>query len=321
MGNGKDITEKTLESYSDVFADIFNGLLFDGREVVRESELEDARTESQLKIAGEIHEQERDVAKYWKNGELRLAFCGLENQTQQDADMPLRVIGYDGASYKEQVNLHTSERRQRLPLTPAYPAVTLVLYFGETPWTAPRSLRERLDVLPAELAPYIQDYRIHVFEIAFLTPEQLKRFKSDFRLVADFVIQKRTKQDYDPPDDVIRHVDEVLKLLSAITGDQRLVDLEETLTEAEKEERTMCTIVDKWIQQGRQEGLQAGHPEVYQAGQQAGRQEGRQEGTMQTLGIMRDIRAGLNDEQILISHPDVPKELIEIVREACNPPS
>ena len=188
-------------------------------------------------------------------------------------------------------------------------------------------------MLPAELAPYIQDYRIHVFEIAFLTPEQLKRFKSDFRLVADFVIQKRTKQDYDPPDDVIRHVDEVLKLLSAITGDQRLVDLEETLTEAEKEERTMCTIVDKWIQQGRQEGLQAGypdafqaglqagHPEVYQAGQQAGRQEGRQEGTMQTLGIMRDIRAGLNDEQILISHPDVPKELIEIVREACNPPS
>ena len=52
MPKEKDIAEKTLESYSDVFADIVNALLFDGREVVREAELEDAKTSSQLKIAG-----------------------------------------------------------------------------------------------------------------------------------------------------------------------------------------------------------------------------------------------------------------------------
>ena len=31
---GKDITEKMLEKYNDVFADIINVLLFDGRRVV-----------------------------------------------------------------------------------------------------------------------------------------------------------------------------------------------------------------------------------------------------------------------------------------------
>ena len=30
----KDITEKTLESYNDVFADILNALLFNGKQVV-----------------------------------------------------------------------------------------------------------------------------------------------------------------------------------------------------------------------------------------------------------------------------------------------
>ena len=33
------MTEKTLESYNDVFADIVNVLLFDGRQVVAENDL------------------------------------------------------------------------------------------------------------------------------------------------------------------------------------------------------------------------------------------------------------------------------------------
>ena len=37
----KDIAEKILEDYPDVFADIVNGLLFDGKTVIRPEELED----------------------------------------------------------------------------------------------------------------------------------------------------------------------------------------------------------------------------------------------------------------------------------------
>ena len=36
----KDIAEKILEDYPDVFADIVNGLLFDGKTVIRPEELE-----------------------------------------------------------------------------------------------------------------------------------------------------------------------------------------------------------------------------------------------------------------------------------------
>ena len=61
----KDITEKTLEAYNDVFADIVNGFLFQGKQVVQEGALTDAQPFSMYKAEGQLHEQERDVAKYW----------------------------------------------------------------------------------------------------------------------------------------------------------------------------------------------------------------------------------------------------------------
>ena len=75
-----DITEKSLESYDDVFSDIINCLLFDGRQLVREDELSDAAPLSAYKdLDGRMHEQERDVAKYWRNGSIRICLYGLEN--------------------------------------------------------------------------------------------------------------------------------------------------------------------------------------------------------------------------------------------------
>ncbi len=96
----KDIAEKTLEAYNDVFADIINVLLFSGRQVVKEDELEEESPNSSYKADGRLHAQERDVAKYWKNGLVRIALFGLENQTDPDPDMPLRLFGYDGAAYR-----------------------------------------------------------------------------------------------------------------------------------------------------------------------------------------------------------------------------
>ena len=58
----KDISEKTLEAYNDVFSDIINAVVFHGRSVVKEDELEDASPLSMYKVDGKLHEQERDVS-------------------------------------------------------------------------------------------------------------------------------------------------------------------------------------------------------------------------------------------------------------------
>lgn len=63
----KDLSEKYLESYNDLFADILNVLLFNGNEQIKPSELNEAITETQYKADGKPHEQRRDIAKLWKN--------------------------------------------------------------------------------------------------------------------------------------------------------------------------------------------------------------------------------------------------------------
>ena len=46
----KDISEKTLEAYNDVFADIVNVLLFKGKPLVKEDKLEEALLSHILKL-------------------------------------------------------------------------------------------------------------------------------------------------------------------------------------------------------------------------------------------------------------------------------
>ena len=89
-----------LNIYFDVFSDIVNVLLFNGKQVLGADELEDQAPRTYYKADGRLHEIERDVAKRWKNGNIRVACIGFENQTASDPDMPLRVIGYDGAEYR-----------------------------------------------------------------------------------------------------------------------------------------------------------------------------------------------------------------------------
>ena len=70
---------------------------------------------------------ERDVAKRWRNGNIRIACVGIENQTNPDPDMPLRVMGYDGVEYRAQLLADHTAGKNR------YPVVTLVLVVTRLP--------------------------------------------------------------------------------------------------------------------------------------------------------------------------------------------
>lgn len=135
--------------------------------------------------------------------------------------------------------------------------MTFVLYFGtEKRWNKHLTIKECLDV-PKDIEEYVNDYRIHVIEVAWLTDEQLKQFKSDFGIVANFFVQKRKNKDYQPDDPrEIKHVDEVLKLLSVMTGDKKY---ESILYSRQKdvEVKSMCEVAERLIRKGREEGIQS----------------------------------------------------------------
>lgn len=241
----KDITEKNLEALNDVFADIVNVLLFKGEQVINEKDLEADTTKSMFKADGKIHEQERDVSKFWKNGEIRISILGIENQTAQDSDMPLRVISYDGASYKQQLLDKKQKKR--------YPVATLVLYFGtEEKWSKAKHLYDCFEV-PVKLKPFVNDYKINVFNIAFLSPKTIAMFKSDFKIIAEYFRTKRLNQKYKGSKEKLKHANETLKMFSALTGDD---SFEKVYNEGnfKKGGITMCDVVERIRNDGRTEG-------------------------------------------------------------------
>lgn len=243
----KDITEKILEAYNDVFSDVVNVLLFDGEVVLKPDELEEQASRSAYKADGKYREIERDVAKRWKNENIRVACIGLENQTESDADMPLRIMGYDGAEYRAQLNVDQKDR---------YPVITLALYFGHKKhWDKPLSLMERLKV-PEKFKPFVNDYKVNLFEIAFLDEEKVKLFKSDFKVVADYFVQMRKTGNYVPNAEQIVHVKETLGLLSIMTNDSRFEDAlnADAYFDDGKEIRNMCDVLDRVENKGRAEG-------------------------------------------------------------------
>lgn len=107
----KDTAEKILEAYNEVFADIVNVLLFSGKEVIKPEELEEQAPRVAYKADGKLREIERDVVKRWTKQNIHIACLGLENQKKVDRDMPIRVIGYDGAEYRWQLTQKPTERR------------------------------------------------------------------------------------------------------------------------------------------------------------------------------------------------------------------
>ncbi|MDO5307929.1 MAG: Rpn family recombination-promoting nuclease/putative transposase [Planctomycetia bacterium] len=180
----KDVVERMITSKPTIVADLINFTIFGNEEVVSASELEIIPThQSFVDSDGQLRSLLRDSAAKWKRNGVVFAFLGVESQTSIDPDMPLRVIGYDGASYREQLNNPKAVR---------YPVVTLVLYYGREPWTKYLSLKERLN-LPSEYAEklgvYLSDYKINVIDIRRLTLEDIRKLRSDFAFIATVCYQ------------------------------------------------------------------------------------------------------------------------------------
>lgn len=274
----KDKAQKALEAYNDVFADIVNVLLFGGEQVIKENELVDATAKSFYKAGKHLHEQERDVAKYVNHSEIRIASYGIENQTDADKAMPLRVISYDGAAYREQLlkkkkslvgtkyksdkgNVKKDDKsglEEKHDLSDGdiyYPVITLVLYFGyERHWDKSTHLMDCLNI-PEELKKYVHDYPINLFEVAYLEESDVSKFGSDFRIVADYFVQMRKNKHYEPSKETIQHVHEVLQFMSAMTQDSRFEDYRNQL-EADIEQGgiAMCNTFDEYEHRGIEKG-------------------------------------------------------------------
>lgn len=262
----KDITQKVLGTNNDVFADIINGYVFKGEKVVKEDELFDTANMASFKNGQKITYQERDVTKVWKENNIRIALWGLENQMKPCKDMPLRVLAYDGVSYKRQLLELEKERRYaenkglKIDIPEKYyPVITFVVYLGEQAWNKNKSLLEVVNVKP-EFRQFVNDYKLNLIDISNMPEEQVQLFHSDFRSLIDW-LKKKQDPTYEVQDRKIDHPEDYGDLLYAMSGDERVLKaIEEASTEGV--ELTMCEFIDKLEEKGRIEGRTEGEISV-----------------------------------------------------------
>lgn len=284
----KDIAEKILLSYNDVFADVVNGVFFNGKEVVKSEELSDATLVTHFKDdKNRHHEQIRDVAKFWKRDKVVFSFIGIENQTNQDRDMILRVMSYDGATYKEQAG---NER--------IYPVFTIVIYWGKAEWKVPTSIKERIDC-PIELIDMVTDYRFRLLDMNRLTDEDIKKYNDDFQFIAGVLARQKN---YRPTQLNVKHPEAVLNVLDAVLGDERFKRIKGEIVAAKKEGRQvdMCEFLDELENRGLRKGLEQGRIE--------GKIEGEEETTVR---LAKRFKESMVDIAIIMKATGLSKEEVE----------
>ena len=118
-------------------------------------------------------------------------------------------------------------------------------------------------------------------------------FRSDFRFVAEFFVKQRTDPGYTPTEIEIQHVDEVLKLLSVFTGDERFLDLINRAAEESVKKRGEKKVMSSAVLDYREA-----------KGKAEGRAEGRSEGQDLLVETVQRIRAGETAESIIESGVD-----------------
>ena len=178
-----------------------------------------------------------------------------------------------------------------------YPVITIVLYFNDKKgWNYPKNIKNCFNPPLSDnevmnrLDEYISDYQITVFDIGGMSMEEASVFKSDFREIAEHFIKMRSGEEYVPSTRTITHVDEFLKLMTALTVDkdyEKLIENVHNNNSKEKERITMCRIMQAALNKGLTAGVEEGHRIGVEEGHRIGVEEGRHIGiAMATVDLV-----------------------------------
>ena len=240
----KDIAAKRFFSLRDVFADLCNSIIFEKPGYIQPEDVQDVPTEHTYHLGKQLGSRFRDIYKKIICDHITVALIGVENQSEIDETMPIRIMGYDWLSYDKQlkdIKAARSQRNKRLkkakskglstnniPAKPAYllsPVITIVLYFGtDKPWNRDKSLRSCVSV-PESLEKFFCNYKIHVIELAWLSDEEIEQLTGDFKNLAEQLKESRINGRLKNTSSPIDHFEEFSEILAAYTDDDEVTEL------------------------------------------------------------------------------------------------
>ncbi|MBQ7920617.1 MAG: Rpn family recombination-promoting nuclease/putative transposase [Lachnospiraceae bacterium] len=196
MGELNAVDYKYLSDNSR-YADLFNGVLFGGEQVLIPDKLTGEDTKLVTTNETVWRERSRDLIRKYENG-ASYAVLGIENQENVSYIMPFRIMEYEAGEYSKQIEEMQKKHKDSGDVSgdeflskfaktdKVNPCVTLVLYWGEN-WDGPESLKDMLNLggLPEQMKAYVNDYPMHLVNVREF--ENTDVFRTDLKLVFDFM--------------------------------------------------------------------------------------------------------------------------------------
>jgi len=266
----QDLGYKRLFAQREMVADLLTGF-------VREPWVDEVQLDTLERVSGsyvsdDLRAREDDIV--WRvrwRGQWLYVYLLLEFQASVDRFMALRMMVYVGLLYQD-----LARQRQLTPDGRLPPVLPLVLYSGETAWTAPLEMGELVEMVPGGLGVYRPQMRYLLLEERGYAEAELASMRN---LVAALFRLENSRG----PEDLFQVVEALVDWLkvpeqadlsralvawlrrSLLAGRMPGVDIPEI--ENLQEARTVLAErvknwTKQWREEGREEGLQAGEAAV-----------------------------------------------------------
>ena len=259
---------------AEVLADLYNGCLYQGEEVVQAGNLCEVQQFYQQRLSERVkrptaRRRERDAIRAFWN-EKSYVLLAAEAQNQPHLTMPFRCMEYDLAEYARQLRYIRLKSEGKLKTGVEYlskmgrkdhltPIVTIVLYHGMEPWDAPKKLSEMMELEEIDpiLKQMVQEYQIYVFSLEELQEEY---FQTNLRELIGLMKRRSSKTKY-----CRKHADRISRMdvatydmICVMLNLKELQDKKEKYLKNGKGSIDMCKAMEEWAEELREEGKSAG---------------------------------------------------------------
>ena len=223
-----DTEGKKYLSDNRIFADCFNYLLYDGRQVIQAENLKELDT-TQIAIpygngARVPTQKYRDLFKLWSarmDEDAVYLMLGAEIQGKQHMAIPIKNGLYDMIGYARQVeeagksyrkkkdeksgDLVVEDETLKIKLTSEeflsgfrkedklISIVSAVVNLSPEPWEGPLRLHDMLDVKNKEILKFVPDYAVNLIAPANIKDSDFKKFHTDFGLAMEILKYQKEK--------------------------------------------------------------------------------------------------------------------------------
>ena len=271
------------------FANLFNGVIYGGRQVILPEDLEEVNPVSSVSVKNRTGKTKnmkkyRDIIMKWRN-QATLVLLANESQDKVHYAMPHKVMLYDGMDYETQIRnnwKNFNDRRKQNKkagqslehLTAGeylsrfrkkdrlIPIISLVFYYGSEPWDGPVDLYDMFQLEGTKeeneiLEKYLPNYKINLVDAERL--KDVEKFSDDLQVIPIMLRYRDSKEE------LTDYINENKKFFQNVDYEtsqamKAFLNMKQIPGEAEHKEEIidMCKAIQEMYDDGVKDGIQQG---------------------------------------------------------------